>query len=119
MVEDDADVRRVIVECLGLIGHIVSEAPNGEEGLAAIRLAKPDLLMVDYAMPGMTGAEVVYRAREMVGDIPVIMATGYADMAAVERLAGKPVILRKPFDMNTLGDAVLSVLEHAREKAST
>jgi len=55
----------------------------------------------------------------MVGDIPVIMATGYADMAAVERLAGKPVILRKPFDMNTLGEAVLSVLEHAREKAST
>jgi signal transduction histidine kinase/ActR/RegA family two-component response regulator len=119
VVEDDPDVRRVIVECLGLIGYIVSEAPNGEAGLAAIRQAKPDLLMVDYAMPDMTGAEVVSRAREIVGDIPVIMATGYADMAAVERLAGKPVILRKPFDMNTLGDAVSTVLERAREKAST
>jgi len=114
VVEDDADVRRVIVECLGLIGYTVSEAPNGAAGLAAIRAAKPDLLVVDYAMPDMTGAEVISRAREMVGDLPVILATGYADMAAVERLAGKPAILRKPFDINTLGDAVAGVLERYR-----
>jgi signal transduction histidine kinase/ActR/RegA family two-component response regulator len=117
VVEDDADVRRVIVECLSLIGYCVTEAPNGADGLAAISVAKPDLLMVDYAMPDMTGAEVISRAREMVGDLPVILATGYADMAAVERLAGKPAILRKPFDINTLGDAVAGALESAREKS--
>src|SRR6185369_4759176 len=44
VVEDDADVRRVIVECLGLIGYAVSEAPNGTEGLASIADNKPDLL---------------------------------------------------------------------------
>ena len=113
VVEDDADVRRVIVECLGLIGYAVTEAPNGTEGLAAIAHSKPDLLVVDYAMPDMTGAELISRAREMVGDIPVILATGYADMAAVERLAGKPTILRKPFDITTLGDAVAGALEGA------
>ena len=64
-------------------------------------------------MPDITGAEVISRAREMVGDFPVIMATGYADMAAVERLAGKPMILRKPFDINTLGEAVAKALEAA------
>jgi signal transduction histidine kinase/ActR/RegA family two-component response regulator len=117
VVEDDAEVRRVIVECLGLIGYAVTEAANGTAGLEALRRAKPDLLMVDYAMPDMTGAEVISRAREMVGDIPVIMATGYADMAAVERLAGKPPILRKPFDINTLGEAVASVLEQADHSA--
>lgn len=111
VVEDDPDVRRVIVECLGLIGYVVTEAANGAEGLAAIRQQKPDLLVVDYAMPDMTGAEVISRAREMVGELPVILATGYADMAAVERLAGKPVILRKPFDINTLGEAVAGALE--------
>ena len=116
VVEDDPEVRRVIVECLGLIGYTVSEAPNGVEGLQAIRAAKPDLLMVDFAMPDMTGAEVISRAREMVGnDLPVILATGYADMAAVERLAGKPPILRKPFDITTLGEVVADVLEQARE----
>ncbi|MEO5671610.1 MAG: ATP-binding protein, partial [Ramlibacter sp.] len=117
VVEDDAEVRRVIVECLGLIGYTVTEAPNGTEGLAAIAGARPDVLVVDYAMPDMTGAEVISRAREMVGDLPVILATGYADMAAVERLAGKPVILRKPFDITSLGDAVALAMEGATEGA--
>jgi signal transduction histidine kinase/ActR/RegA family two-component response regulator len=118
VVEDDADVRRVIVECLGLIGYSVTEAANGTEGLAAISLSKPDLLVVDYAMPDMTGAEVICKAREMVGELPVILATGYADMAAVERLAGKPAILRKPFDINSLGAAVAKALEGARVPAA-
>jgi signal transduction histidine kinase/ActR/RegA family two-component response regulator len=118
VVEDDADVRRVIVECLGLIGYSVSEAPNGAEGLQAIRRCKPDLLVVDYAMPDMTGAEVISKAREIVGDLPVILATGYADMAAVERLAGKPTVLRKPFDINSLGSAVATALhDHALSAA--
>jgi signal transduction histidine kinase/ActR/RegA family two-component response regulator len=116
VVEDDADVRRVIVECLDLIGYAVTEAPNGTEGLAAIRREKPDLMVVDYAMPDMTGAEVISKAREMVGEFPVILATGYADMAAVERLAGKPAILRKPFDINSLGVAVAGALQAADEK---
>jgi signal transduction histidine kinase len=113
VVEDDADVRRVIVECLDLIGYEVTEAHNGSAGLAAIASDKPDLLVVDYAMPDMTGAEVISKAREMVGDLPVILATGYADMTAVERLAGKPAILRKPFDMHSLGTAVASALQAA------
>jgi signal transduction histidine kinase/ActR/RegA family two-component response regulator len=117
VVEDDHDVRRVIVECLSLIGYKVTEAANGHEALMQLEAAKPDLLVVDYAMPDMTGAEVISEARKRVGDIPVIMATGYADMAAVERLAGRPRILRKPFDIAQLGDAVSSVLDAAREEA--
>ncbi len=116
VVEDDPDVRRVIVECLGLIGYAVTEAPNGAEGLAAIAICKPDLLVVDYAMPDMTGAEVISKARELVGELPVILATGYADMAAVERLAGKPAILRKPFDINALGAAVANALDSERDR---
>jgi signal transduction histidine kinase/ActR/RegA family two-component response regulator len=117
VIEDDAEVRRVIVECLDLIGYSVTEAPDGAAGLAAIAERKPDLLVVDYAMPGMTGAEVISKAREMVGELPVILATGYADMAAVERLAGKPAILRKPFDINALGDAVANALNGDRDKS--
>jgi CheY-like chemotaxis protein len=119
VVEDDADVRRVIVECLGLIGYSVTEAANGTEGLDAIRRGKPDLIVVDYAMPDMTGAEVISKARELVGHIPVILATGYADMAAVERLAGRPTVLRKPFDINALGSAVAAALQHSAEQAES
>lgn len=117
VVEDDPDVRRVIVECLSLIGYKVTEAANGAEALTQLATAKPDLLVVDYAMPDMTGAEVISQARRLVGDVPVILATGYADMAAVERLAGRPRILRKPFDIAQLGDAVNSVLDASRERA--
>ena len=117
VVEDDPDVRRVIVECLSLIGYQVTEAANGAEALQSLAAVKPDLMVVDYAMPDMTGAEVIAEGRKMVGDIPVILATGYADMAVVERLAGKPKILRKPFDIAALGDAVSSALDGARDKA--
>jgi len=117
VVEDDPDVRRVIVECLSLIGYKVTEAANGGEALAVLNAIKPDLLVVDYAMPDMTGAEVIAQARRLVGDLPVILATGYADMAAVERLAGRPAILRKPFDIAALGDAVTGVLERAQRKS--
>ncbi len=117
VVEDDPDVRRVIVECLSLIGYKVTEAANGSEALAHLATIKPDLLVVDYAMPDMTGAEVISEARKRFGELPVILATGYADMAAVERLAGRPRILRKPFDIAQLGDAVSGVLDAAREKA--
>jgi signal transduction histidine kinase/ActR/RegA family two-component response regulator len=117
VVEDDPDVRRVIVECLSLIGYKVTEAGNGTEALTQLATVKPDLLVVDYAMPDMTGAEVIAEARKLVGDVPVILATGYADMAAVERLAGRPRILRKPFDIAQLGDAVGTALDNARERA--
>jgi signal transduction histidine kinase/ActR/RegA family two-component response regulator len=116
VIEDDPDVRRVIVECLSLIGYKVTEAGNGTEALAQLASIKPDLLVVDYAMPDMTGAEVISQARKLVGDVPVILATGYADMAAVERLAGRPPILRKPFDIAQLGDAVSHALDNARER---
>ena len=115
VVEDDPEVRRVIVECLSLIGYRVTEAANGAEGLEAVTSTKPDLMVVDFAMPDMTGAEVIERAHELVGELPVILATGYADMAAVERLARRPHILRKPFDIATLGDAVNEALL-ARDK---
>jgi CheY-like chemotaxis protein len=117
VVEDDSDVRRVIVECLSLIGYRVTEAANGAEALQQLDTIKPDLLVVDYAMPDMTGAEVISEARKKIGDVPVILATGYADMAAVERLVGRPRILRKPFDIAQLGDAVASVLDATREQA--
>jgi signal transduction histidine kinase/CheY-like chemotaxis protein len=114
VVEDDPDVRRVIVECLGVIGYSVTEAANGTEGIEAVRRLKPDLMVVDYAMPDMTGAEMISKTRELVGELPVILATGYADMAAVERLAGRPFVLRKPFDINSLGSAVAAALQPER-----
>ena len=110
VVEDDAEVRRVIVESLSMLGYVVSEAAEGTAGLAALAAAPHDLLVVDYAMPGLNGAEVIAKAREMVGEIPVILVTGYADMAQVGRVLGTQSILIKPFDIATLATAVSKAL---------
>ncbi len=91
VIEDDAEVRRAIVESLSMLGYVVSEAGDGAAGLSALSAASHDLLVVDYAMPGLNGAEVIAKAREMVGDTPVILATGYADMAEVGARARHPV----------------------------
>jgi signal transduction histidine kinase len=110
VIEDDAEVRRAIVESLSMLGYVVTEAADGASGLAALGAEAHDLLVVDYAMPGLNGAEVIARARELVGDIPVILATGYADMAQVGRVLGTQSILVKPFDISTLADAVAKAL---------
>ena len=90
--------------------YTVREACNGEDGLAQIERNLPDLLMVDYLMPGMTGAELVARSRSLYPQLPVLMATGYADMAEVEKVIGVESVLKKPFDMETLNRAVKAAL---------
>nr|WP_295852830.1 response regulator [uncultured Xylophilus sp.] len=110
VVEDDTDVRRVIVESLQLAGHRVTAAADGPDGLQALEAARPDLLLVDYAMPGMTGAEVIEYARLRFPGLPVILATGYADMAEVGRVLGTQSVLIKPFDIATLSRAVAQVM---------
>ena len=106
VIEDDAEVRRVIVESLESAGHSVRSAASGEEGLVLMRQARPDLLMVDYAMPGMNGAQVIAQVRSMDGATPILLSTGYADMAEVARVLPSTSILLKPFDVAALLSAV-------------
>jgi CheY-like chemotaxis protein len=74
--------------------------------LAALSRSKPELLLTDYMMPGMTGAELVVKAREMFPRLPALVATGYADMEDIEHSIGKGAVLRKPFEMTELGAAI-------------
>jgi len=110
VVEDNADVREVIVGGLQALGYAVAQAADGRAGLRAMEETQPDLLIVDYAMPDMNGADVTAKVQAYWPDLPVIIATGYADMRTVERLIGPEAILRKPFDLNTLAHAVRNAL---------
>ncbi|MBV7541155.1 response regulator [Acidovorax sp. sic0104] len=117
VVEDDDAVRRGITEGLRLLNYSVREASDGESGLRELQRRVPDLLMVDYLMPGMNGAEFIAAARELYPKIPVLMATGYADMAEVEKLVGAQSVLKKPFDLETLNAAVGNELARYRLRA--
>jgi signal transduction histidine kinase/ActR/RegA family two-component response regulator len=116
VIDDDAGVRRFIVECLEMLGYQVSQAASGQEGLTSLGSDTPDLLIVDYAMPGMNGVEVVQIARERAPTLPIILATGYADMEAVDKLIGLGGLLRKPFRIDDLQAAVRDALQ-ARQAA--
>ncbi len=108
VVDDDPDIRRVLVASLEALGYRVLEAMDGSSGLAAIEEVVPDLIVLDFAMPGMNGAEVARVLRERRPDLPIVFASGYADTAAIEAAAGKDAtVLRKPFRVDDL-QAVLS-----------
>lgn len=81
MVDDDALIAMSSVDMLEDLGHIVTEANSGAEALALLRLGDPfDLMITDYSMPGMNGAELGKAARELYPNLPILMASGYADL---------------------------------------
>ena len=106
VVEDDGEVRAMLVESLRMLGYTVTEAADGRAGLDRLQDDNPDLLMVDFAMPGMNGIDVIAEARKMREDLPVILATGYADVDISELAVKRCTILRKPFQLDDLARTV-------------
>ncbi|HZV83439.1 MAG TPA: ATP-binding protein [Brevundimonas sp.] len=113
VVDDDDGVRRFIVECLETLGYEVDQAAGGREALARLNDTCPALLIVDYAMPGLTGVDVIQKVRERFPSQRIILSTGFADMAAVEAVMEPENVLRKPFRIAELAAAVNASLEAA------
>lgn len=110
-------MRRLICDSLDLLGYEVTEAEDGPRGLAALDDVRPDLMLLDFAMPGMNGAEVATIARRGRPGLPIVFASGYAETDAVQKAVGREaVILRKPFDMNELARVVREALSGGPEK---
>jgi CheY-like chemotaxis protein len=112
VVEDDEDVREMLVECLQTLGYSVTHACDGPNGLKRLPLDHPDLMMVDFAMPGMNGMEVIAKARELRADLPVILATGYADVDVSKIKEKRFAALRKPFQLDELARTVRIALDN-------
>ncbi|MDH0865847.1 response regulator [Mitsuaria sp. GD03876] len=106
VVEDDDEVRQSIVQSLELLGHQVTGVSNGPAALRVLGERPPTLLIVDYVMPGMNGAELIRQVQDGWPTIPIILATGYADMDKVGDSLGARFILKKPFHVDALADAV-------------
>jgi signal transduction histidine kinase/CheY-like chemotaxis protein len=108
VIDDDDAVRQFLVESLDMLGFRVREAADGQAGLRLLREDRPDLLLVDFAMPEMNGAEVVEEALRIAPGLPVILATGYAESGP--SATGITRVLRKPFRIKDLSDALRQVL---------
>ena len=109
VVDDDPDVRLFLSETLQNLGFDVVVAEDAEHGLGVLEAADPDLVLVDFAMPGMNGAQMATAVRARRPDVPIIFASGYSETAAIEEAVGpSAVLLRKPFGISDL-EAVLRV----------
>jgi CheY-like chemotaxis protein len=80
VVDDDALINMSTVDMVQDLGHTVLEAYSGKEALQILGSQRVDALITDYAMPGMTGVELADRARELHPGLPILLATGYADL---------------------------------------
>ncbi|MBM0104036.1 response regulator [Steroidobacter sp. S1-65] len=110
VVDDDRLVRRFIHESLRSLGYEVRAAEDGHDALSIMESQRFDLLLADFAMPRMTGAELAKAAQLKQPGLPVLIVSGYADSAAVEAALGSARQLRKPFNMAELGAAVAEIL---------
>ena len=108
VVDDDPDVRGFLAEALGDLGHRVEAAESGTAALAAFERVAPDLMLIDFAMPGMNGAELAKEVRSRRPDQPMLFVTGYAESDQLEGALADVPILRKPF-----GVAELAVIVRA------
>jgi CheY-like chemotaxis protein len=107
VVDDDTDVRDFLGESLESLGHSVRRTGGGEEALALLARERPDLALIDYAMPNMHGADVARLARDIHPDLPIVFVTGYAETEQLEAALGpRAPVLRKPFTVDDLADAV-------------
>jgi nitrogen-specific signal transduction histidine kinase/ActR/RegA family two-component response regulator len=107
VVDDDSDVRGFLAESLEGLGCIVVSAASASEGLQAMRERRPDLVLMDYAMPGMNGADAARAAVEIHPGLPIVFVTGYAESEQLDAALGGDVpVLRKPFTLGELAAAV-------------
>ncbi|HEX7967395.1 MAG TPA: response regulator [Stellaceae bacterium] len=111
VVDDDRDVRELITLSLGSLGYRTLEAANGRAALEILdKVETVDCLLVDYAMPGMTGADVARVARERRPSLPILFTTGYADMQALHMQVQDAPLLKKPFKVAELAERIQMVL---------
>ncbi len=107
-VDDDSLVRMNMVAMLEDLGHRVFAASSASEAMATLRTEHVDLVITDYAMPQITGIQLAQRIRNLRPEVPIILATGYAELTAGE--AADLPRLTKPFFQHDLAAAIRRVI---------
>jgi two-component system OmpR family response regulator len=115
IIEDDADVRQLLVMTLGMGGFTTIEAENGRQGVALVRERRPDLVTLDLNLPDIDGVEVCRQIRPLT-DAYVIMITARQD--EIDRLIGLEIgaddFIVKPFSPREVGARVNAMFRRPR-----
>ena len=111
VVDDEDSVRSYVAELLSALGYEVIEAAGGAAALGAIKGVLPDLFIVDFAMPSMTGAEFALRLLGRIPNARILFMSGAEDTAAMGAVDPDIPILRKPFRSADLAAAICEALK--------
>jgi len=110
VIDDDPDVRGFIAEALAEEGFEVRHCGDGATGLKEFAKERPDLVVLDFVMPAMSGADVATR---MLADAPgqkILFVSGYSETDAIKNIAPDLPLLAKPFRSDALCKAVRNAL---------
>jgi signal transduction histidine kinase len=108
-VDDDFLISLSTAALLEDLGHEVVKASSGAAALEVLQSGKPvDLLITDYAMPGMTGVQLAEAARKLRPGLPILLATGYADLPARTKIDLPR--LSKPYQQRQLAERITSLV---------
>lgn len=121
VVEDDSAIRRGLCDALRFSGYAVSEAPDGEQGLATASAHEFDIVLLDILMPRMDGLTMLTKLREVKPSIPVIFLTARGeeqDRVKGLRLGADDYVV-KPFSATELIARVEAVLRRSAERPSS
>jgi len=103
LVDDDEAVRTVLAEQLREFGFTVDIVPDGQSAISRLELdGSYDILLTDFAMPGMNGLDTIRKAVGKRPSIQPLLMTGYADEEAVAAIRGDVPVIRKPIKIDEL-----------------
>ena len=114
VIDDDPIVRGFIVNSLEERGYKVREAVDGRSGLESFRQERPDVIVLDFLMPGLSGADVAKAVRKERPDQPLLFVSGYSETEAIQKAAPDAPLLAKPFRADALDAAVRGALARVR-----
>lgn len=117
VVEDESELRSLLVDHLTTQGHVVKEAWFADQALTSIVSERPRLVLLDIALPGMNGLEILRRIRRYDPSINVVMMTGNQDVVLARSTIqlGAMDYVFKPFELERLDRAVAAGMGQAED----
>jgi DNA-binding response OmpR family regulator len=120
VVDDDASVAALVAAVLRREGLGVETASDGEAALRRLEVGRPELVLTDMTMPGLSGLQLARAAQAAGHRMPFLVMTAFLDRQTERTLLQEPAIggvLRKPFDLARLVGEVRAVLDRSRVAA--